>query len=127
MNQGLDQLFRETTAKPADEQGQQDAVNAYSEGTYQVAGHLIGRARGAGFAASLNEVSVKVQEGEQTVTVSLEADAYDPGEEARLGRLFFSIEGSSLPPAEVGPIAWSEGIRMAEYIWAGRTIEEEKE
>jgi hypothetical protein len=35
-------------------------------------------------------------------------------------------EGRLLRLREVGPVAWSEGMRMAAALYAGRTVEEGK-
>jgi hypothetical protein len=64
-----------------------------------------------------------VHDSGQEVTASLDVDAWDPSDEAELGTLSFTANGKTLPLADVGPVAWSEGIRMCEYIYAGRTID----
>lgn len=127
IHQDLDQLFRHTVAKPAAEQARKDALNAYRKGSYERAGHLIGRARGAGFTASFTGVGLRVEEAGRSVRVELAVTAYLPEEPAELGALFFTVDGAHLDPADVGPVAWSEGVRMADYVWAGRTVQEENQ
>lgn len=36
-------------------------------------------------------------------------------------------DGRALPLSEVGQVAWSEGMRMAAALYAGRVIEEGKD
>lgn len=124
VRQSIDQLFRRITHKPAGTQEQAAALTAYRQGRYERAGHLIGRARGAGFTASLDAVSTQVEEAGRPVTAELRINGYLPDEDATLGELSFHTGGTTLTPADVGPVAWSEAIRMADYIWAGRTQQE---
>lgn len=121
IDQSVDQLWREITHKPAGAQAQSTALNAYRHARYERAGHLIGRARSAGFTATLSTVSTQVTEAGRRVTAELGVHAYLPDEDATLGELSFHTDHTPLNPADVGPIAWSEAIRMADYLWAGRT------
>lgn len=124
--QGLDQLLREIHRKPTDKKSVSEALSAYSDAKYKMGSHLMGRARGGGFHATLNSITVTVRENGQEIDGTLYVDAYDPYDEAHLSNLSFSSEGKPLNINEVGPIAWSEAIRMCEFIYAGRTIEEEE-
>ncbi|WJZ02425.1 DUF4132 domain-containing protein [Corynebacterium freiburgense] len=123
VHQGLDQLFRDVYQKPSDSDGQKAAVNAYQDGKYDRYAHLLGRARGGGFVATMAMVTVDVFEHGETITAALDIDAWDPSEGATLGTLTFTKQQKTMKLEEVGPIAWSEGIRMSEFIYAGRTIE----
>lgn len=88
---------------------------------------LAGRATSAGFAIKGNMVVTRVQEGGQTVEAGLWIDGDHPEEEAALGPLSWTAEDRTLPVREVGPVAYSEGVRMAEYLYAGRKIEDDPE
>lgn len=123
INQGLDQLFRDIHIKPSDADGITEAISKYDGAQYERGGTLIGRSRGAGFTASLYAVSLVVMEEGVETTIELSVSGWDPSEEAELGRVYFTRDGSMLSPENVGPIAWSEGIRMCEFVYAGRTIE----
>lgn len=61
-----------------------------------------------------------VLEDRREVTAKLRVYGY-PASTTSLGRLHFLTEGRELPLAEVGPIAWSEGIRMCDYMYASCT------
>lgn len=124
VDQSIDQLCREITHKPAGAQEQATRLRAYRHARYERAGHLIGRARTAGFTATLSAVSTQVTEDGRWVTAELGVTAYLPDEYATLGELSFRTDHTPLTPADVGPIAWSEAIRMADHIWDGRTQED---
>ena len=124
VHQGLDQLFRDVHIKPADADSQKAALKAYVGAKYERSSHLMGRGRGGGFVTTLGEVSLRIHEGGKTITASLDVSAWDPFESAELGELSFSVNGEHLAFDKVGPIAWSEGIRMCEFIYAGRSVGE---
>ena len=123
VHQNLDQLLRDIYPKPADEKGLRRAVKAYDGVKYGQSPHLLGRARGGGFKTDLQSVRVVVVDNGQSTTATLNIDAWDSDGEATLGTVEFSRAGRNLTLKEVGPVAWSEGIRMAEYIYAGRSAE----
>ena len=125
--QGIDQLFRDLYTKPSDEQSYHKAISAYSDGTYDKAAVLLGRSRSGGFATSLQEVSVVVVEDGEETTASLDVNAWDPLEDAHIGHVHFYREGKPLALADIGPIAWSEGIRMAAFVYAGRSVDVAKD
>ena len=127
VSQGVDQLFRDIYVKPDDAVGRQRAVRAYTDGRYEKAQVLIGRSRGGGFTTTMQEVSLIVVEDGVEVRISLDIDAWDPWEGGTIGELSFYHDGQSLPLEKVGPITWSEGIRMAEFVYAGRTVESAEE
>ena len=127
VNQGLDQLFRDLYIKPSDDDGLYAAVQKYEGATYSLASHLVGRSRGGGFAATLNTVSLTVMEDGIETVAMLDVDAWDPLDEAVLYRLTFSRDGHDIALNDVGPIAWSEGIRMCEFVYAGRTVQEKQD
>ena len=53
----------------------------------------------------------------------LGAEEY-PEAETYTGELTWEIDGEIVPVCKVGPVAYSEGVRMATQIYAGRTIED---
>lgn len=61
------------------------------------------------------------------VEASFWIGADDPESPAYTGELVWIVNGESLPLAEVGPVAWSEGVRMARHIHAGRKVETEED
>lgn len=125
VTQRLDQLLRTVHRAPADPAEQKKELTWFADGKYSRAAHLLGRARGAGYTAGLDHVRVTTVTGAVTTVGEMSVDAWDPGEEATLGALSFWRDGTELDPAEVDPVAWSETVRMGEYLYAGRTVGEE--
>lgn len=125
VEQGTDQLFREIQVKPETAQEQRAAVRRYSEAIYSKGLVLIGRSRGAGYSASINEVSTEVMESGtgRVVTVVLEVHCWSPTEDAVLGDVSFRDAGDAMDLSDVGPLAWSEGMRMAHFVYAGRSTD----
>ena len=125
--QGIDQLFRDIYRKPGDKDGLEAAVSKYDGAMYNQAGTLIGRSRGAGFQTSGDSISLTVLENGVEITAMLGIDAWYYDEEAALYEVQFARDGHVISPEQVGPIAWSEGIRMCEFVYAGRSISEQQE
>lgn len=121
--QGIDQLFRDIYVKPTDVDGYRKAVRAYTNAEYDMGQTLVGRSRSGGFAANFQGVSLIVVEDGKEIQANLEVECWYPTDKAYLDELSFSHNGKQLRFDEIGPIAWSEGIRMAEYVYAGRTAE----
>lgn len=130
VTQRLDQLLRTVHRVPEDPAARTAELKRFADGKYSRGAHLIGRARGMGYTATLDSVRVTVTGANGTDTVGeMGVDAWDPAEEATLGDLSFWRDGQLVDPSitDVDPVAWSETIRMGEYLYAGRTIEESEE
>jgi hypothetical protein len=70
----------------------------------------------------------RVFEDGHTVEARSWVGADDPSWETETGDLIFAgSDGSIIPLAQVGPVAWSEGMRMAASLYAGRVIESDSE
>lgn len=53
-------------------------------------------------------------------------EPYWDGDTETGGLTWSDEDGRTLRAAEVGPVAWSEGMRMAAALYAGRKVEEGK-
>jgi hypothetical protein len=127
ITQRLDQLLRTVHRRPADAAEQKKVLTGFGDAKYSRAAHLLGRARGAGYTAGLDSIRVStVSAGVETVG-EMRVDAWDLAEEATLGDLSFWQDGKELSPDDVDPVAWSETVRMGEFLYSGRTVEEEIE
>lgn len=124
ITQGLDQLFREVHVKPSDVDGIRAALGKYQGAKYKNAQTLIGRSRGGGFDADMNSISLTVLEDGVETTAMLETDSWYYDDEATLHSLSFTRSGRVISAEDVGPIAWSEGVRMCEFVYAGRVTHE---
>ena len=124
VDQGTEQLFRQVHRRPDGASG--TALHDYAEARFAQLRHVVGRARAAGFRVRGGfAVTVSWEAGRRT-----EAQVWigegDPASETELGSLMFSdADARTLPLSEVPPVAWSEGVRMAAHLHAGRVIAED--
>jgi hypothetical protein len=67
-------------------------------------------------------VSQRIWERGAIVDATIHSGEGDPSMETETGPLqFVDRSGGLIDHADVGPVAWSEGIRMAAGMYAGRT------
>ncbi|MER6129229.1 DUF4132 domain-containing protein [Streptomyces sp. NPDC001795] len=128
VEQAVAQLFREVWAKPEDLEDGAQEWGAYANARFDQLRHATARAASFGYRVRGGYVVCPlVEDG-----VALEA-AYWLGEdypeyEALTGGLEWRAgDGRRLPLREVGPVAWSEGVRMAALVHAGRVVKGEDE
>lgn len=126
VSQGVQQLFRETFEKPAALEG--STVSAFREGKFAQLVHALGRAKSLGYRVRGGYAICPVWEGDQVVEARYWIGSDDPMGEAWTGDLLWvDAREHALAPSRVGPVAWSEGMRMASAIYAGRVVEKETE
>jgi hypothetical protein len=125
VRQGAKQLFREIWHKPADPDALAAEASRYANGHFAQLRHLTGRATSLGYGVRGGYVTRRVWEKGRVVDACVWVGADDPSVEAETGDLaFVDGSGAQLPLADVGPVAWSEGMRMAAALYAGRVVEE---
>jgi hypothetical protein len=125
VRQGVKQLFREIWVKPADAASLATEATRYANGHFAQLRHLTGRAVSLGYGVRGGYVTRRVWEQRRMVDACVWIGADDPSVESETGDLaFVDGAGAQLPLAEVGPVAWSEGMRMAAALYAGRVVEE---
>ncbi len=124
VEQGFDQLFREVHRRPHDIDVTARAVDDF-HGAYEHRNHVVARARSAGFTVQGSYASVAIVEEGRTVTAQQWiGEAYY--EETTIEELSWTSDGRALRLGEVGPVAWSEGVRMAAHLHAGRVVKERR-
>lgn len=112
INQRIEQLHRGTWGRPADLRDRDTTITEF-RGT-KVPNRLGARAATLGFLVSGSQIRCRVWEAGRTVDAVMwfDEDYWDP--KATLGALSWSVvDGPTLRLTEVGPVAWSEGMRMA--------------
>lgn len=125
VTQRIEQLHRGTWGKPANLKDR-DTTIADFRGT-TVPNRLAARAATLGFRVSGSQVTCRVWEAGRTVKVAMWFDDDYWDSEATLGTLSWSVvDGPTLRLTEVGPVAWSEGMRMATALSGAVTGTEEK-
>jgi hypothetical protein len=128
LTQAADQLFRATWTRPPGLEPHGTSLDEYSGGQYAELRHLLARATGLGYPVRGGYAVCRVFEGGRTVEARSWVGSDDPSWETETGALMFTDRaGTPLWLAEVGPVAWSEGVRMASALYAGRVVEQEAE
>ncbi|PPK71160.1 DUF4132 domain-containing protein [Actinokineospora auranticolor] len=124
VEQRAQQLFRQTSARPA-EPPAGDHVSDYADGRFEQLNHAMARCRALGYPVRGGDAVYSAYEGGEVVQARFWIGADYPEGETWTGDLrWVRADGTTIPPAEVGPVAWSEGMRMAASVYAGRVVEE---
>lgn len=128
LSQGLSQLFRETFRPAADADPTRTSVGDFAGGRFEQLVHALGKCRSLGFRIQGGFATCRVWEAGRTVEARLWLQGDSPEDEAETGDLVWVDDRErTLKVAEVGPVAYSEGARMASAIYAARAIEEKTE
>jgi hypothetical protein len=128
IRQGTLQLFREVWRKPADPQQLATDLTSGSGGRFEQLRHLTGRATSLGYQVRGGYATCRVWEDGDAVSAAVWVGAGDPGIEAETGDLAFADgQGQAVDLAKVGSITWSEGMRMAAALYAGRVVKKEED
>jgi len=127
ITQQLPQLTRAVHRKPAAVEADATAVRDYSGGEFEQLRHATGRAQRLGFTVRGGYAVCRVLEAGQPVQPRFWIGSDAPDYATETGQLLWvDADERPLKLGDVGPIAWSEGIRMAELIHAGRKNTEEE-
>lgn len=125
VTQRVEQLHRGTWSRPANLKDRDTTINDFHGTT--VPNRLAARAATLGFRVSGSQVTCRVWEAGRTVEAAMWFDEAYWDSEATLGSLSWSVvDGPTLRLTEVGPVAWSEGIRMATALSGALTRTREK-
>jgi hypothetical protein len=126
VEQVVPQLFREVWPRPEQIDPRATSVSDWAGGQFKQLRHLTSRATGQGYAVRGGYATQKVFEAGRSIEARFWVGSDSPDMEAETGDLGWVDEQSrAVPLAEVGPVAWSEGARMAARIHAGRVVDEE--
>ena len=122
--QGVLQLLREVHRRPAGDAPEGSRLADFAGGESKELRHLLQRCRSLGFAVRGGYATCRVFEAGAGVQARYWVGADDPGQMAWTGDLFWVDSAEhALALADVGPVAWSEGVRMASLVHAGRVVE----
>ncbi|WP_405798381.1 DUF4132 domain-containing protein [Streptomyces sp. NBC_01506] len=122
LTQGIEQLEREVHHRPATADLRATSVDDYAGSHFEELRHATSRAAQHGFVMRGGFASLAVADGGVGLQARYWLGSYDPGLPTETGRLLW-VDGSERAVAlgDVGPVAWSEGVRMAALIHAGGT------
>ncbi|MFJ9737161.1 DUF4132 domain-containing protein [Streptomyces sp. NPDC101166] len=127
VEQGARQLFREVWRRPAALDAEASSVEEFAGGVFKQLRFLHGRAAQLGYRVRGGHAVCSVLEDGRGVEARVWVGDYDGYEETETGPLVFTDPaGKALKLGQVGPVAWSEGMRMAAALYAGRDIEDEE-
>ncbi|WP_405684955.1 DUF4132 domain-containing protein [Streptomyces sp. NBC_01387] len=128
VEQGIEQLFREVWPIPAELDGAAQEWRAYADGKFEELRHATARAVSHGYRVrGGSAVCSLVEDGRPLEAAYWIGDDYPEGEACTGGLEWRGAGGRRLPLREVGPVAWSEGARMAALVYAGRVVRDESE
>jgi hypothetical protein len=124
--QGISQLHRETHPKPAGLTA--TAIDQFEDGKFAMLMHALGKARSLGFKVRGGFATCKVWDGGGVAEARYWIGADSPDSETYTGQLsWVDARERGLKLAEVGPVAFSEGMRMASSIYAARVVAKPEE
>ncbi|MBI3272405.1 MAG: DUF4132 domain-containing protein [Planctomycetes bacterium] len=124
LRQGLPQLFREIFPRPSDLAADHTTLGEYSGGRFAQLMHAVGKTRALGYRVRGGFAVSQVWEAGRPVEARFWIGADSPEMETATGDLLWVDERERvLRLREVGPVAWSEGVRMAGAIYAARVVE----
>ena len=127
IQQQLDQLFRQTWA-PTKEHLESSSVNDFNGGQFAQLNHVLGLCRRLGYRVSGGYACSPVWENGTQVEARFWIGAESPEAETWTADLIFTdSKEHTIPVKDVGPVAFSEGMRMASAIYAKRVIEKTEE
>jgi hypothetical protein len=128
IRQGVAQLFREIWRRPADESSRRAEPSRYAGGKFAQLRHLTSLAASLGYAVRGGCATLRAWEQGRVLEARVWLGDHEPSEEAQTGDLVFvDGSGSAVSLEDVGPVAWSEGMRMAAGLFAGRVVEAEEQ
>jgi hypothetical protein len=128
VEQQVKQLFREVWQRPAGLDPDGTGVDDYAGGSFKELRFLHGRATQLGYRVRGGQSVCPVLEDGRTAEARIWLGDFEGYEAAETGRLTWTDQaGRALTLGQVGPVAWSEGMRMAAALYAGRDIEDEEQ
>ncbi|MBF9132429.1 DUF4132 domain-containing protein [Plantactinospora sp. S1510] len=123
VSQRVEQLHRATWPKPSDLDGTATRVSDFREARLASRAAVTARASALGYQASSATVSCRIYEAGRIVEASVWINGEYWENQLTMGDLSWLLgDGRPLPLSEVGPVAWSEGIRMAATLSGGRPV-----
>ncbi len=127
LKQQTDQLFRETWKYDAKKFEGTHNIRDFGGGQFQMLSHANSAARARGYRVRGGSATCTVFEGGSQIEARYWIGEGDPEYETWTGDLsFVNSEEKAVELKDVGPVAFSEGLRMAAAIYSKRYIEEEK-
>jgi hypothetical protein len=126
--QAVPQLFREVFVRGPEADVDATSVETWAGARFKELRHALSRCASLGFRVSGGFATVRVWEAGVPVEARFWVGSDSPEVEAETGALVFTdAQSRSMKLGDVGPVAWSEGSRMAQLIAAGRIKDTEEQ
>ncbi|MFJ1706051.1 DUF4132 domain-containing protein [Kitasatospora sp. NPDC088346] len=123
--QRVDQIHRATWHRPQGLAANAYEVSEFSGGSFPSRFRLAARATALGYRVSGGYATCRVRDAGRTTEAAVWiGEPYWDGDSETGSLVWRDPDGRALALPEVGPVAWSEGMRMAAALHAGRTVEE---
>jgi hypothetical protein len=128
VTQRVEQIHRATWLKPDGLAETVTEIREFAGGTYDSRFGLAARATALGYRVSGGYATCRVRDAGRSAEAAVWiGEPYWDGDTETGGLTWSDEAGRTLRPAKVGPVAWSEGMRMAAALYAGRKVEEGKD
>lgn len=126
--QGVSQLFRETFVRPTTLDPAAASVTEFRNGKFAMLQHALGVAKKHGFRVSGGNALCRVWQDGHVSEARFWIGSEDPMSETWTDELvWIDDKDKAMKVTEVHPVAYSEGMRMASLVYAGRVIEKTEE
>ena len=126
VEQGVPQLLREVHRRPADVPADDTRVRDFANGEFKELRHVLSRCSSLGFRSRGGYATCRVYEGGREIQARYWVGSDEPSMPAWTGELIWVDETEqALRLGDVGPVAWSEGTRMASLLYAARVVSED--
>ncbi|MEU9334413.1 DUF4132 domain-containing protein [Streptomyces sp. NPDC048290] len=126
--QRVEQIHRATWQRPGEVDGTVGhEIREFAGGAFRSRFALAARASALGYRVSGGYATARVREGARVVEAAVWiGEPYWEDSVETGGLIWNGADGRALSLRDVGAVAWSEGMRMAAALYAGRDIEEGK-
>lgn len=127
LEQAVEQLYR-PVHKMKDDQRELRAIRDYEGGKFEQLNFALGACRRLGYPVRGGYATCRVWEGGSPLEARYYVGGEYPEAETETGELLFvGTDQTAVPMRDVGPVTFSEGMRMAAAIYAKRKVEEKAE
>lgn len=124
LEQTLPQLYR-PVFKPAEDRRDATSVNDYRDGRFAEVAHVTGLCRRLGYPVRGGSATARLWEDGRVIEARFYLGADYPEGETWTGELTFVDESQQpVPLGDLGAVTYSEGVRMAEAVYAKRVVDE---
>lgn len=121
--QPIEQLYR-PVFRPAKEQLQLNSIRDFENGEFEQLNFALGVCKRLGYPVRGGYATCKVWEGSSPLEARYYVGSESPESQTYTGDLIFVDDKQrAVPVRDVGPVTFSEGVRMAASIYAKRKVE----